>query len=68
MIAGVYCALTLQNWVSAKRYTELQYNANNKPVKELYYEKKGSENVLLFAINYDYDANGNIIKIYQTES
>lgn len=68
MIAGIFCELTRQNWVSANRYTELQYNANNKPVKELYYEKQGTNDVLLFAINYDYDANGNIIKIYQTES
>ena len=68
MIAGIYCEFTRQNWVSANRFLQIQYNADNKPVKELYYEKQGTNDVLLFAINYDYDANGNIIKIYQTES
>lgn len=68
MIAGINCAFTLQNWVSANRFLRIQYNANNKPVKELYYENDGTTDNLLFAINYDYDTNGNVVKIYQTAS
>lgn len=68
MIAGIFCELTRQNWVSANRYVALQYNANNKPVKELYYQTDGTTPTLVFAVNYDYDSNGNVIKIYQTAS
>lgn len=68
MIAGIYCAYTIQNWVSANRFLRIQYNANNKPVKELYYQTEGNTDTLLFCINYDYDTNGNVVKIYQTVS
>lgn len=68
MIAGISCVFTYINWVGANRYTQLQYNSNNKIVKELYYQTEGTTDVLKFAINYDYDSNGNIIKIYQTAS
>lgn len=68
MIAGINCAFTLQNWVGANRYVRLEYNANNKPVKELYYQTDGTTDTLMFAVNYDYDVNGNVVKIYQTES
>lgn len=54
------------NWcIVPGREIALTYNANNQPVKETYTDENG---VVVFAVNYSYNAAGKVVTITCTEN
>lgn len=57
---------TRANWTTVPgRRVNLTRNANKKVIKETYLDVSGNT---IFAVNYDYDQDGNVSSIYCTQS